>query len=484
MRALVVVVAAASAASARAQVAVPYYSPGDFVAALQVRAQAPFAFQFAEGASHLVEAVSALCEAAARRTDRKPTPGARSLGEGAEPSDPSGEALLGAQQSWLAAADAWERLNAVSLAATLERRSERRIDFRPSRPRSIRAAINTHGRGRAPPGAKALGRVSPPAKGLPALEWLLWDPAVPTHAAGCRYAVGVAQDVQREAEALAEAHAELATRWLAGGEPEGEEEAERFEARAAEAINQWLAGLEVLRWQQLGKPLAMITRAGGESARAAIVTGAVVPDPHDDAWPRPPSASHRDAWRARWEALRQLAIGPAPTDGFAPQPVVAPTVISLEALLRGRGRNEDADRWARAVMAADQAMLALTETPAGSSGGASAAAAAAAAAALALPGSANRGAPDAIGGPVPATSPEGGTPLPPLATMEQAVQALDAVKQFMQVTVAPALSVRLLSPDSDGGNHRRRSAVEPLRPDDHWAVATWVVALPPTAPSG
>jgi hypothetical protein len=420
------------------------------VAALQVRAQAPFASQFAESASHLVESVGALCEAAADRTVRKPAAGAQGGGADAEQADASGEALLGAQQSWLAAADAWERLEAVSVGSTLERRSARRIDFRPSRPRSIRAAINAHGRGRAPPNAKALERVGAPAKGLPALEWLLWDPAVPTHAAGCRYATGLAQDVQREAEALAAAHAELATRWLAGSQAEDEDEAQRIEARAAEAINQWLAGLEVLRWQQLGKPLAMITRGAGESGKVAGATGAVAPDPHDDAWPRPPSASHRDAWRARWEALHQLAIGPAPTDGFGTQPTVAPTVISLEALLRGRGRNEDADRWARAVMAADQAMQELTETPAGSSGGVSAATAAGG---QASPGSGTAGgpaAPDAVSGPVPATSPGGGTPLPPVATMEQAVQALDAVKQFMQATVAPALAVTLGFSDSDG----------------------------------
>src|SRR5690606_12251456 len=221
------------------------------------------------------------------------------------------------------------------------------------------------GRGRTPPAARQLERVGAPAKGLPALEWLLWDPAVPTHSAGCRYAIGLAQDVQREAEALAEAHAELATRWLGGGDGQGDE---RIEARAAEAINQWLGGLEALRWRQLGKPLAMITRGTGESGRVAPATAAVPPDPNDDAWPRPPSASHRGAWRARWEALRQVAIGPAPTDGFGPQPSVAPAVISLEALLRGRGRNEDADRWARAVMAADQAMQELAETPAGAGG--------------------------------------------------------------------------------------------------------------------
>src|SRR5690606_34565165 len=222
-----------------AQVAVPYYSPGAFAAALQVRGQAPYAAQFAEGARLLVEAMTALCEAGAAEAGRKrpasrAAEAARGDDDGAESAggpDPTHEALLGAQQAWLATADSWERLEAVSVGPTLERRSARRIDFRPARPRSIRAAINAHGKGRTPPSARALERVGAPAKGLPALEWLLWDPAVPTHAAGCRYAIGLAQDVQREADALAEAHAEAATRWLAvGADPDSEEAAERIEA--------------------------------------------------------------------------------------------------------------------------------------------------------------------------------------------------------------------------------------------------------------
>ena len=81
--------AATFAAPSRAQVAVPYYSPGEFVAALQVRAQAPFASQFAESATHLVESVGALCEAAGDRTARRPAAGAPGDSEDAEHADAS-----------------------------------------------------------------------------------------------------------------------------------------------------------------------------------------------------------------------------------------------------------------------------------------------------------------------------------------------------------------------------------------------------------
>src|SRR5690606_14314678 len=121
-----------------------------------------------------------------------------------------------------------------------------------------------------------------------------------------------------EAVELAVGHAADATRnW--------QEESEAAADRADQIINQWLAGLEALRWRQLGKPLSIV--ATQRDSRT---------DANGDIWPRPASASHREVWQARWESLRKLAIGPAPTDGFGPQPAVAPALISIEALLRGR----------------------------------------------------------------------------------------------------------------------------------------------------
>ena len=392
---LVMVAIAIAVAPARAQhIAVPYYGPEAFVAALQAHAQAPQSAQFAASAQALVDAIKALCTA----------PGEAMPAATTQAAGPPGEALMSAREAWLAAADAWERLEAISLGATIERRSARNIDFRPTRPRLIKRAVAAHGKAKHPPHAKALERVGTPAKGLPALEWLLWDDSAPQGAAACRYATGVAQEVYREANALASAQAADAARdW----QTQGEEAA----TRAAEAANQWLAGLEVLRWRQLGKPLAILNSKSGSPM-----------DAHQDIWPRPSSASHREAWQGRWESLRKLAIGPAPTDGFGPQPAVAPAVVSLEALLRGRGRNDEADAWAKTVMAADQAMQALTEIPGGAS-------------------------------PVVSQGPDAGSArvaLPAAALIEGAVKALDAVKQFMQSRVAPALKIALGFSDADG----------------------------------
>jgi predicted lipoprotein len=414
---------AAAVGTASAQIAVPYYGPEAFVAALQARAQAPQAQQFEDTARSLQASVEALCAA---RAGTSPAAGkaartaeaAQAEADAEDPEEQPGSPLLQAQEAWLAAADAWERLQAISTGVTIERRSVRSLDFRPARPTLINRAIRAHGRGKQPPDAKALQRVGTPAKGLPALEWLLWDAAAPRTAAACRYATGLAQEVHREAAALAEAHSADADRTWA-------EEPEVAAARAAEAVNQWLAGLEGLRWRYLGKPLAVLSSkpaAPGPATASASGSAASGPDPHDDIWPRPPSASHREAWEARWQSLRNLAIGPAPTDGFGPQPAVAPAVVSLEAMLRGRGRNTDADAWAQAVMAADQAMQALTKAGAAP---------------------ASSGQETALLPPVPAL-------LPPVADMENAVAALDVVKRFMQETIAPALKVTLGFSDADG----------------------------------
>jgi uncharacterized protein len=44
--------------------------------------------------------------------------------------------------------------------------------------------------------------IGTPAKGLPALEWLLWVKPIQPASAECRYAVQVAAEIQREAQAL------------------------------------------------------------------------------------------------------------------------------------------------------------------------------------------------------------------------------------------------------------------------------------------
>lgn len=340
-----------NAPALRAQVvAVPYYDAPAYTAALLAHGELPRALALQRESAALQQALQRLCE---QRTDKT--------------------ALAAAREQWRAATSAWDALYAVAVGPTVEQRSARSIDFWPARPQSIRRAIDS-----APRDLQALERIGAPAKGLPALEWLLWPGEAARSESACRYAALLASDVAREADALVHGFSQQAGR-------DWKEEGEAASAFASEAINQWLGGLEQLRWRMLGKPLAAGRR---------------------DEFPRVASGSTTETWRAHWGTLSSLAVGPAPNDGFGPAPAVPPGVVTIEAYLRGRGNNPQADTWKRAVQRADRALQPLW-----------------------------RG------------KPQG---LPGNAAMKSAVQALDALKRTLQAEVAPTLEVTLGFSDADG----------------------------------
>jgi predicted lipoprotein len=201
----------------------------------------------------------------------------------------------------------------------------RQIDFAPTRPALIERAIKSQ-----PRGAQALERIGTPAKGLPALEWLLWtQPAQPSTPA-CDYAIEVARDLGREVQAVQAGFVAQATA-VSVEEPEPELLRQGFE----QFVNQWLGGLNRLRWAQIDKPR--------QAARSA---GEATPDS-----PRAASGSTMAAWSSQWQALHQLAVldtRDAPAPGTA--------AVPIETLLRSRGLNPLADRWRDAVQVADGVM--------------------------------------------------------------------------------------------------------------------------------
>jgi predicted lipoprotein len=142
-------------------------------------------------------------------------------------------ALENARRHWLNSLLAWERLSAVNFGPVLERRSQRQIDFTPTRPRMIEKAVKS-----APASAADMELIGTPAKGLPALEWLLWVKPIQPASAECRYAVRVAADIEREAQALQAAPAPVADDSVVLGE----------------WANQWVGGLERLRWSGMEMP--------------------------------------------------------------------------------------------------------------------------------------------------------------------------------------------------------------------------------------
>ena len=284
-------------------VAVPFYTAGDFMRGAYRFWYAPQAAAFAEQAGGLPAAVSALCDANA---------------------DAAAAKLEQARERWKASALAWDRLSGVQIGPLVQRRSTRQIDFTPTRPELIKRAIQA-----APQDATAMESIGTPAKGLPALEWLLWTQPIAPATPACRYAVQVAADVQREADALAKAFSELAAR------PPGEAEESQGPAMS-ELINQWTGALERLRWAEMEKPRLAGSAQGGRNA-VAYARGA--------------SGQTAARWAAQWQALRTLGASqskeaPRPGAGLAP----------IETYLRGLGRNEPADLLAQSVGKADKAL--------------------------------------------------------------------------------------------------------------------------------
>ncbi len=292
----------AQAQSNHAQVAVPYYRPADAMQGLYRGQLAPRALAFEQQAQALRPELQQYCDATGP--------------------------LAAARQQWVATLDAWERLAALPLGPLIERRSLRQIDFQPARPELIGKAI-----ARKPTGPGDLERIGTPAKGLPALEWLLWTrPAAPGTPA-CDYARLLADDLLREATALREAFDRAAA---------DEWDETRGDAAFAEFINQWVGGIERLRWAQIDKPrreAASRGRAPQFARRASGQTAA--------------------SWARQWQVLRDAAVfqgRTAPAAGEAPVPI--------ETYLRGRGLNPLADRWVQQLQRSQAAMQGLKPGPA------------------------------------------------------------------------------------------------------------------------
>ncbi len=282
------------------EVAIPAYSGSQVLEGLYRHWGLPRAEAFGTESKRLVAALATYCD-------------------GGKPGNED------ARTAWRSTMQAWERLSAVAIGPLVERRSTRAIDFAPTRPALIERAIKAE-----PRGAAALERVGTPAKGLPALEWLLWtQPAAPKTPA-CAYAVEIAGEVERESAALREGFVERADA-MSGEDPDPEAARAGFE----QFLNQWVGGLAKLRWAQLDKP------------RKAAVDGR--PD-----WPRAASGGTAEAWAAQWASLKELGLfagGTAPAAGAG--------AVPIETLLRSRGLNPAADAWAKAIRGADTRMAGL-----------------------------------------------------------------------------------------------------------------------------
>ena len=281
--------------------AFPYYSGEDALQGLYAQHLPPLARDFETQAKALTAAARQHC------------------------AGPAAPAAL--KDAWRRALLAWDALSTPALGPVIERRSQRQIDFWPTRPALLAKAL-----ARAPKTLADMESVGTPAKGFPAMEQLLAAPPSPAH---CPYLVLVAEGIEAEAVALRTGFDALAARdWTS------DEDAAR--SAFAEWINQWLGGLERLRWAHIEQPVQKARTAGKG---------------HAPEFARLAPADNAAEWRAQWQALRTQARLSAAQRAQPPQP--GQGLVPIEALLMGKGQIALAQRWGQALDRADAAIAAL-----------------------------------------------------------------------------------------------------------------------------
>ena len=206
---------------------------------------------------------------------------------------------------WVQTMLTWEALNAVAVGPLLERRSARAIDFWPTRPAQIEVIL-----------AKGVDTISAlsdmslvgsTAKGLPALEWLLYQ--TNGHVASKAYAIVLAQQLMTEAQAIKTGFNTL----LANAKAQDEDAQSKAWVQYGEWFGQAAGGLEQLSRKKLALTLK---------------------NKKPSAWPRGYSAQTAASFKAQWLGIESFFIG---TKALASKTPGLPVPGSLDSLLLGRG---------------------------------------------------------------------------------------------------------------------------------------------------
>ena len=208
---------------------------------------------------------------------------------------PGPGSLQAARDAWIEAMLAWESAGAISVGPLLDRFTSANIDFWPTRPNMIEAAM-----AHPPPNPAMLRRTGVAARGLPALEWLLWEPGASARVLAdtniCGYALVLAQDIAEEGQALDTLFASLGRTVPADA---------ATAPMLAELVNQTVGAVEAFRRKRLFKPAGL----GNPKLFVRSLSGQAQP-----------------AWNAQWQSIRDLLVGERRAEAW-----------TLEALLRSRG---------------------------------------------------------------------------------------------------------------------------------------------------
>lgn len=307
---LVALIAAVLSPLARAEPPAPIVAPSQWMATLARAYLAPRYESLAGEARDLAASAARVC------------------------ASPGAEALQAARSDWKRTALSLRRVSPLPFGPVLESRMLRKIDFWPTRAAQIEASIVKFGAAEV-----RLDRVGVTAKGLPALEYLLFDPVragINEDAAACAYASWVARE-------LSEAVAPVSKEWMNWADSLADAEPEVEKQLLVDGVNILIGSVEVLRTKFLEKPLQSSS-----------------PTPAFDAWRSGESVA---SMQASFDALRVGLLG-------------RDVVPGLVAVLQGRGLLTLAEGLERLVGASARAFSTLPSDLGAADGRASAAKAA------------------------------------------------------------------------------------------------------------
>lgn len=192
---------------------------------------------------------------------------------------------------------AWLELSAVVMGPMLENNTVRQIDFRPLRVNLLERAIKKQ-----PQGSQAMALVGSPAKGFPAIEYLLTQTEFKAGTPQCNYAQEVVQDIARSVGIL---------NW-------------QFESADLPLyFNQLVGAMHNLAWERMEKPLLK----SKDEAAAGVAADAAMQ------WPFSELKLTERAWQAQWKGIVDLLLVRTET-----VPDSNTQVVPLEAYLRGLGK--------------------------------------------------------------------------------------------------------------------------------------------------
>lgn len=223
--------------------------------------------------------------------------------------------------AWVRCMLTWEQLAAVPAGALLERRSVRTLDFWPTRPAQVQALARIAQSTDTEALAAKVHAVGVGAKGLPALEWLLWTH--PNDPGAQALAAALSAEVSAEAATLLQAYQTAAR----AADSDQMDEAQAW-TDYGEWFTQSMGSLEQLRLKK--------TRVNTRGKDSAI-------------WVRGLSGQTSAAWQAQWEGIAHFLAGDPRGNCASADDAIAPSFTNL---LRSRGH----------LAPASQLTLQLTKT--------------------------------------------------------------------------------------------------------------------------